>query len=162
MLALLATVGLGLFAWLCYGGIPSLRQLAAMRSFKRFQPAVEWRAGKVVLLSFNCRWAEKVTDDDLPPIGALVDLYYLYLRSSKVTDRGLIHVEGLTNLKVLVLSDTDVSDAAVVHLSKLRNLTALYLKGTKFTGEGVRRLQQALPETKIYCSFSIAPGDDGR
>jgi hypothetical protein len=43
-----------------------------------------------------------------------------------------------------------VTDAGLVHLKGLTKLRALKLNGTNVTAGGVKQLQQALPNCKIY------------
>jgi hypothetical protein len=69
--------------------------------------------------------------------------------------RGQITVAGLKHLKrlkitSLSLSGTNVNDAGLDRLSGLKSLRYLYLLDTKVTDEGVKKLQQALPNCKIY------------
>ena len=49
----------------------------------------------------------------------------------------------------LDLFDAQVTDAGLVHLKGLTQLQELYLVDTKVTDEGVKKLQQALPNCKI-------------
>ena len=72
------------------------------------------------------------------------------LGGRQVTDAGLEHLKGLTHLKILYLADTQVTDAGLEHLKGLTKLQLLWLFGTKVTVEGVEKLQQALPNCKIY------------
>ena len=80
----------------------------------------------------------------------LKSLQVLFLNSTKVTDPGLEHLKGLTSLRELYLNSTKVTDAGLEHLKGLTALKELYLAGTQVTDAGVQRLQQALPNCKIY------------
>jgi len=59
-----------------------------------------------------------------------------------------VHLKGLTNLKWLYLDLTQGTDAGLVHLKDLTNLEKLWLS-TQITDEGVRKIQEALPNCKI-------------
>jgi len=50
---------------------------------------------------------------------------------------------------VLQLRGTEITDAGLVHLTGLTNLHTLILHGTLVTDEGVKTLQEALPDCKI-------------
>ena len=64
-------------------------------------------------------------------------------------DAGLQHLKGLESLKILYLGSTKVSDAGLEHLKGLENLESLDLSYTNVTYNGVKKLQQALPNCKI-------------
>lgn len=91
----------------------------------------------------------KITDAGLEKLKDRTSLEKLYLVDTKVTDAGLEHLKGLTTLKVLSLVGTEVTDAGLDHLKGLSNLQDLFLYGTKVTDDGVKKLQEALPKTKI-------------
>jgi hypothetical protein len=44
---------------------------------------------------------------------------------------------------------TQITDAALVHLKGLTNLKGLYIRYTRITDEGVKNLQEALPNCEI-------------
>jgi hypothetical protein len=50
---------------------------------------------------------------------------------------------------MLYLSDTQVTDTGLEHLKGLTNLERLELNRTQVTDEGVRKLQEALPNCEI-------------
>jgi len=56
----------------------------------------------------------------------------------------------LTDLAVLSLDDTQVSDEGLKHMNGLSNLDHLFLINTRVTEEGVKELQKALSDCKIY------------
>jgi hypothetical protein len=90
-------------------------------------------------------WLRDLLGDDL-----FLDVIWVTLKSSEVTDAGLEHLKGLAKLQRLSVSYTKVSDAGLEHLKGLTHLRLLDLWGTKVTDAGVKRLQQALPNCKIY------------
>ena len=102
---------------------------------------------KIVFVNLS---GTQVTDAGLEHLKGLTNLRRLYLSGTKVTDAGLEHLKGLTNLEHLSLSSTKVTDAGLEHLKGLTKLRALALKGTQVTNVGVKKLQQALPNCKIY------------
>ena len=55
----------------------------------------------------------------------------------------------MTTLNNLELSHTRVTDAGLTLRSGLNNLRRLSLGDTKVTDEGVKRLQEALPNTRV-------------
>jgi hypothetical protein len=66
-----------------------------------------------------------ITNSALKHIGEKESLHMLRIHSASVTDEGLFHLENLPQLKELILSQT------------------------KVTPDGVKRLQQALPNCKL-------------
>jgi len=85
----------------------------------------------------------------------LTSLRILDLGGTQVTDAGLEHLEGLTNLEVLGLAGTRVTDAGLERLKGMTSLRRLELHRVKnapymqVTDEGVKKLQEALPDCKI-------------
>ena len=73
------------------------------------------------------------------------------LTGTEVTDAHLVHLKGLTSLENLDLRYWgNLTDAGLEHLKGLTGLRVLNLSGTKVTDEGVKKLQQALPNCKIH------------
>ena len=103
---------------------------------------------------------------DITSLTELVELRDLRL-GLQVTDAGLEHLKGLTSLQSLSLQSLSlfnsrpvtsdgrkfsfpkVTDAGLEHLKGLSSLKELYLQGTQVTDEGVKKLQEALPNCKI-------------
>ena len=54
----------------------------------------------------------------------------------------------LTELDLEV--NQDITDEGLAHLSKLANLKTLRVHQTRVTADGVRRLQEALPNLRIH------------
>ena len=67
------------------------------------------------------------------------------------TDRpDAYHLKGLTNLKYLDLDgNTQITDAGLEHLKGMTSLRGVELMRTSVTDEGVKRLQEALPDCEI-------------
>jgi Leucine-rich repeat (LRR) protein len=80
---------------------------------------------------------------------SLTNLTKLHLQGSNATDATLAGLKNLPHLEYLNLYGTAVSDAGLVHLAGLKNLKSLYLWQTKVTPEGVRQLQQKLPDLRV-------------
>jgi hypothetical protein len=91
-----------------------------------------------------------ITDAGLPRLKQLTDLRWLWLDNTKVSDARLASLEGLARLQWLNLQWTYVTDAGLVHLRGLTSLKELYLANSDATEEGVKDLQKALPNCKIY------------
>ncbi len=77
----------------------------------------------------------KITIDEKSPNKAVIGVDFGH---TQVSDAGLVHLEGLTRLQSLYLVGTVV------------NSWGRDSVGTKVTDEGVTRLQQALPQCKIF------------
>ena len=103
----------------------------------------------------------KVRDAELAHLRALDKLQWLYLNGTGITDAGLAQLKPLTTLQLVHLADTQTSDAGLEHLLELKNLRTLHLTGTRVTGEGVAKLEQALPDTlRVY--WKPTPGQKER
>ncbi len=83
---------------------------------------------------------------DLTPLANLKSLKWLVLWDTQVSD--LTPLENLIGLERLDLSDTQVSD--LTPLANLNSLEWLDLRGTPSREEQITKLQQALPNCKIY------------
>jgi hypothetical protein len=107
-------------------------------------------------------WLEERFDDPGDaddPTGVLM-VTLVNLEFPWITDADLIHLKGLTDVRLLRLN-TNITDAGLEHLKGMTNLQLLDLRGSntqyvevKFhsssiTDEGVKKLQQALPNCKI-------------
>jgi hypothetical protein len=104
-------------------------------------------------------YGTKVTDDGLRHLHRLNKLETLVLASENFSDAGLEHVASLPSLKLLNLNGTRVTDAGLPHLFGLKNLTEVMVGNTKVTSIGAKRLQQALPNTRIYPFSSSEAGN---
>ncbi len=80
----------------------------------------------------------------------MAELRQLELRFTKITDAGLTHLEGMTHLEKLNLENTNVTDVGLDHLKGLTSLRVIQIYGTRVTDGGVKKLQQSLPNCKIY------------
>jgi hypothetical protein len=75
-------------------------------------------------------------------------------RGTKVTDARLEHLKGMNQVHWVYLAETDedgsgVTDAGLENLSGLSQLHTLDVRHTRVTDEGVKKLQQALPNCYI-------------
>ena len=52
-------------------------------------------------------------------------------------------------MQMLYLDRTAVTDAGLAHLRSLPKLRVLWVKDTRISDEGIRKLQQALPDCEI-------------
>ena len=117
----------------------------------------------------------QVTDSGLAHLKGLTQLQRLYVCNTQVTDSGMEHLKGLSQLQALWLGGTKVTDAGLEHLKGLSQLRGLGLGDTldckivtatgwehftarmaihtsdttTVTDEGVKKLQQALPNCQI-------------
>ena len=66
--------------------------------------------------------------------------------AAKLYRRGFTRATGQ---RILSLTGTDVTDAGLERLKGLSKLQRLKLQGTAVTEEGVKKLQESLPECKI-------------
>jgi len=93
--------------------------------------------------------APLVSDAGLEHIGTLSNLETLSLNMTQVSDAGLQHLRGLSSLKKLSLENTKIGDQGLEHLRGLSDLEFLFLRKTNVTRTGVKKLQKALPGSRI-------------
>lgn len=93
----------------------------------------------------------EMTDAGLEYIRGLTQLQELDLSQTHITDEGMRHLQGLKQLHTLQLSGTDVTDKGLEHLHGLPQLRVLvlYTMGSQISNQGVKRLQEALPNCKV-------------
>jgi hypothetical protein len=70
------------------------------------------------------------------------------LSKCKIKDDDLKRLEGL-NPRIMYLDKTDITDAGLEHLRNFTRLEELQLTSTTVTDNGVKRLQQTLPNCVI-------------
>lgn len=95
-------------------------------------------------------FSSRVSDLGLEFIGKLTQLEHLTVADSHITDCGLKHLTRLTQLQYLCLDGNDITDTGLDHLKGLTKLEYLSLRDTRVTAEGVKKLQQALPNCEIF------------
>ncbi|MDA1051685.1 MAG: leucine-rich repeat domain-containing protein [Planctomycetota bacterium] len=95
---------------------------------------------------------------DLTPLANLKNLRELGLRQMQADD--LAPLANLTNLQELSLGDMSVSD--LVPLANLKSLKQLDLWGTQVSEEQITKLQQALPNCRIYPVVRGLPGNQAQ
>jgi hypothetical protein len=66
-----------------------------------------------------------------------------------IRDADLAVLEPLSTLELLTINCREVTDLGLPHLQGLTSLKRLELTGTQVTPEGVKKLQEALPECEI-------------
>ncbi|MCH7726988.1 MAG: hypothetical protein IH991_10970, partial [Planctomycetes bacterium] len=108
----------------------------------------------------------RITNAGLVNLKKLKKLETLHLWLTTISDEGLLHLTKLPNLKMLKLWDAHISDDGLKHLAKMKSLRRLCIGRSLdrpvnlpiddpvamnlITDEGVRNLQKALPDTKIF------------
>ncbi len=82
-------------------------------------------------------------------------LQRLIITGAPVSDTGLAHLKGLTSLFEIHIDGTRVTDAGLAHLKGLTQLSKLviyYDVYPRITDAGMRELEQAVPNLRIYRS----------
>jgi hypothetical protein len=93
--------------------------------------------------------ANEITDVGLARLDNLPYVENLSLSNTAITNEGLHALGNFPRLRILRLRGTNISDAAVSSLAKCRLLEQLDLGMTNMTADGVKSLQQQLPNCKI-------------
>ena len=91
---------------------------------------------------------ENVTRDSMTAVEPLRDVYRLQLFKTRVTDNGLAELRNWKNLESLEITDETITDGAIKHLKQLSSTHELHLE-TQIGNQGISRLQELLPDTKI-------------
>jgi hypothetical protein len=81
----------------------------------------------------------------------LSDVVYAQFNSTQLTDDQLIKLQlsNLQSLQDIRLSGTQIDDRGLEYLSSIKQLKVLDVTNTKVSNQGVKKLQQELPECKI-------------
>ncbi|MEX2120738.1 MAG: hypothetical protein WD847_14195 [Pirellulales bacterium] len=77
-------------------------------------------------------------------------LHFLSLDYSRVTDDALGHLAKIATLRHLSLVGTRTTDRGIDHLGGMPSLQSLHVGDTRMSTEGVFKLQQALPNCRVY------------
>lgn len=93
------------------------------------------------------------SNDGLKHLAGVKRLRRLRLGTMRITDAGVEYLEGLCNLKELWFHEVHISDAGLGYLANLESLEQLHMTQTFVTPEGVRKLQESLPE----CWITLPP-----
>ena len=93
-----------------------------------------------------------ITDAGMVHLRRLDKLVHLELREVLI-DEGLQHLSELQNLQQLDLSSTVVTDDSLAHLHNLKNLMRISLNNTFVSEEGIKRLQEHLPNAQVVAGF---------
>ena len=109
----------------------------------------------VVLPAIEYAVSRTTADIGLEHIKGLHSLTTLRLDGTQVTDAGLEHLKEMAGLRQLSLLNTEVSDAGLLHLEGLAEFQNINAdpENTKVTDEGLKKLQQALPNCRINMAF---------
>ncbi len=101
----------------------------------------------------------KVTDRGLDHLVILKKLQALQLAETKLTDRGARQLSEFSDLMFLSLRGTDITDDTVAVLAKLKKLRHVDITDTRISLEGLKSLQDALPECNIRreLTFRLPP-----
>ena len=91
-----------------------------------------------------------ITDAGLRHLPGLTQVQVLSLGDTQITDTGLENLRGLRQLRLLTMDNTPIGDDGLANLAGLSQLAELAIRNTKVTERGVKLLQQALPNCKIY------------
>ncbi|MBM3738602.1 MAG: hypothetical protein FJW39_22720 [Acidobacteria bacterium] len=91
----------------------------------------------------------RVSDKGLPHLAKLPKLKALNLNYTQVTDQGLAILKTLPALTDLSLDTGAVTDKGLDTLAGMKGLRWLNLYHTLITEAGFRKLQQAMPDTRI-------------
>lgn len=94
----------------------------------------------------------QIGDLGLAQLQGMTELRDLDLVDTNVTDAGLEHLQAFELLEELNLASTKITDKGLPKLAALTNLKVLTLVYTDTSREAAERLQEALPQTKIYPS----------
>lgn len=92
----------------------------------------------------------EVTSVGLKHLSQLKQLRHLCLGDTEIDDSGIAQLTFLPNLEELELWHSSISDKSIAQLSKLNSLKRLNLCGTKVSIVGINRLQNAIPNCKIW------------
>jgi beta-lactamase regulating signal transducer with metallopeptidase domain/Leucine-rich repeat (LRR) protein len=93
--------------------------------------------------------ASQIGDAGVAHLAGLKNLKRLILNNSQITDVGAASLSELTNLEHVQLSGTQITNGGLIHFKNLKNLKQLILNNTQVDEEGVRLLEQDLPNTQI-------------
>ena len=90
-----------------------------------------------------------VSNSGLAHLRKLSRLQSLQLYAASITDHDLACLEGMTDLRDLDLGSANITDAGLLHLHGLTKLQSLKVTFTGISKEGVKNLQQVLPNCKV-------------
>ncbi len=111
-------------------------------------------------LNFIGLHSTKPSADQLARLKALPNLVMLRVSwdaEPGVTDLAFARIAELQNLESIIVDHSSITDAGLEHLSALKKLKRLDARNTKVTAAGVAKLQQALPNCKIYWDDPAQP-----
>lgn len=103
------------------------------------------------LVMLNISHNENVTDESLKHLQELESLQVVKAKLMLgITDAGLKHLAQINDLRRLSFESKLVTNSGLNDLAKLANVEELDLRGcTGLTADGIKQLQQALPDCRI-------------
>jgi hypothetical protein len=108
--------------------------------------------GQVANLPETCRVA-KWPETTLAIQSWKLHIKWLELGGTRIGDAaGVDRLGALKQLKRLGLGGTRITDAAVRHLTGMKHIVRLELQHTNVSAEGVRKIEQALPDCDVRSS----------
>ena len=90
-----------------------------------------------------------VRDWEVAHLQRLTELRELDLSNTKVSSSVVGYLKGLDTLEKLWLDETLVDDSCIDDLKSLVGLKKLSVKGTKLTADGIKKLEETLPDCKV-------------
>jgi hypothetical protein len=90
------------------------------------------------------RWLRNLLGDDF-----FGDVCSIHFNAPQATDATFEPFTWMSRLRYLNLDNTQVTDITLERINGLNQLKHLRLRNTKVTDEGVRKLQQAVPNCEI-------------
>ncbi len=73
----------------------------------------------------------------------------LIIQDSRLSNEGLKHIAQLPSVVELNTRHNMIGDAGIVHLRKCNQLKMVYLDDTRITTDGMKTLQEALPNCQV-------------
>ena len=123
-------------------------RIASLKGAQVTGPAMEGLSRLKELRTLNLQTA-RLDAAAVQKLNRMVRVEHLALDHTNITDEALPQLANLTQLRFLALDHNQISDAGLEYLVSLSNLDRLDLGSTNVTAEGIRKLQEALPDCQI-------------
>jgi hypothetical protein len=114
---------------------------------------------EVYQVSVNGPQYDYINETEFAQLSSLTEVRNLFLTNIKIAigphlerplrDSDLAVLQNMRKLQDLIIESAGVSDEGLPYLKRLTKLTRLDLRRTGITPQGIRELQQALPNCKI-------------